>query len=177
VPRQEALLCAEQSYHEVFTRYARYFAPGRLVFLRGDLGAGKTTFVRTVCTELEVADLVSSPSFAIANVYRAPSFRVAHLDLFRLDEVRQLEDIGALDFLDERTLVFVEWPENCEGFFPQADLEISFGFADSEGDALDPPPRSPRDAREVPGENLPSARRGEVPVGAQVRRLCFREAR
>ena len=127
--RQEIMVCDEQGYRGVFARYARYFAPGRLVFLRGPMGAGKTTFVRTVCAELEVADLVSSPSFALLNMYHTAGFRIAHFDLFRLDSGHQLDDIGALDFVDRNTLALVEWPENCAGFFPKVDIEITFDFA------------------------------------------------
>jgi len=127
------MLCDEAAYPGVYARYARCFAPGRLVFLRGDLGAGKTTFTRAICAELAVEDLVSSPSFAILNVYHAPDLRIAHFDLFRLSAAHQLDEIGALDFLDGATLVLVEWPENCAGFFPNPDLEIVFQFADDGG--------------------------------------------
>lgn len=128
---QEKMICGEQSYPEIFTKYAKYFGPGRLVLLRGPMGAGKTTFVRAVCEGLSVSDLVSSPSFALLNLYHTPNFRIAHFDLFRLDAGHQLDEIGALDFLDKNTLVFVEWPENCAGFFPQADVDITFGFAEA----------------------------------------------
>ncbi|MDR2734269.1 MAG: tRNA (adenosine(37)-N6)-threonylcarbamoyltransferase complex ATPase subunit type 1 TsaE [Spirochaetota bacterium] len=134
MPQQEIILCDETGYPGVFARYAHFFAPGRIIFLRGDLGAGKTTFVRAVCTELAVEDLVSSPSFAILNVYHTPDFRIAHFDLFRLSAAHQLDEIGALDFLD--ALVFVEWPENCAGFFPDPDLEIAFEFARQDGRRL-----------------------------------------
>lgn len=127
---REIVLCDETGYPGIYARYAKYFAAGRLIFLRGDLGAGKTTFVRAVCNALAVEDLVSSPSFAILNVYRAPGLRIAHFDLFRLSAAHQLDEIGALDFLDAATLVFVEWPENCSGFFPNPDMEIAFEFAD-----------------------------------------------
>ena len=133
--RQEILLCEINEYEKIFNRYSKYFAPGNLVFLRGELGSGKTTFVRFVCGKLEVSDLVSSPSFAIANVYHTSDFRIAHLDLYRLDTPAQLDDIGAQDFLDQNTLVFVEWPENCPGGFPPADLEIAFSFPDKEDGA------------------------------------------
>ena len=130
--RQESLLCGEQHYREIAARYAAYFVPGRLVFLRGPMGAGKTTFVRALCAELDVDDLVSSPSFAVLNLYHAPGFRVAHFDLFRLDAGAQLDDIGALDFVDARTLTLVEWPENCPGFFPRADLDLAFAFPEED---------------------------------------------
>jgi tRNA threonylcarbamoyladenosine biosynthesis protein TsaE len=132
--RQEIILCNEAGYREIYARYAAYFAPGRLVFLRGALGAGKTTFVRAVCDALQTDDLVSSPSFALLNIYHTLDFRIAHFDLFRLSAGEQLDTIGAMDFLDSNTLVFVEWPENCAGFFPSPDLEIMFEFAgDTEG--------------------------------------------
>ena len=131
--RQEEVCCDESGYLDIFSRYRHCFCPGKIIFLRGSMGTGKTTFVRKVCDELVVDDLVSSPSFALLNVYNTSAFRIAHLDLFRLDAAHQLEDIGALDFLDKHTLVFVEWPDNCAGFFPQADLDITFDFAAEDG--------------------------------------------
>jgi len=115
---------------EIVERIQPWLRPGVLVFLEGELGTGKTTFVRHVCETLGVEDLVTSPSFAIANLYHTPEFPIAHLDLYRLDTPGQLEEIGALDFLDGRHLVFVEWPGHCPGFFPQADLVLSIGLTD-----------------------------------------------
>jgi tRNA threonylcarbamoyladenosine biosynthesis protein TsaE len=84
--------------------------PGDVVFVEGDVGAGKTTFVRGACRRLGVSGTVSSPSFTIAQRYegRVP---VAHVDLFRLDSLAG-EDPGLLmDYFEPDTITFVEWPK------------------------------------------------------------------
>jgi len=122
------MICREGDYAALIELYRASFAPGAVVFLHGDLGTGKTTFIRHLAEELGIDDLVTSPSFAVANVYHAGTFDIAHLDLYRLDSAAQLEEIGATDFLDGRHLVLVEWPERCPGFFPAPDLEIAFAL-------------------------------------------------
>lgn len=97
---------------------------GQVVFLEGDLGAGKTTLVRCICELLGTEDLVSSPSFSVVNVYRTRRFPVAHFDLYRLHDAGDLEDIGAEDFLTGEYLVFVEWPSQAPGFFMEPDFRV-----------------------------------------------------
>jgi tRNA threonylcarbamoyladenosine biosynthesis protein TsaE len=122
------MIAGQEVWPILVKRLESSFRPGMVIFLHGPLGTGKTTFVRHVCDTLGVEDLVTSPSFAIANLYHTEDFPIAHLDLYRLNAASSLEEIGALDFLDGRHLVFVEWPEHCPGFFPQPDLEITIGM-------------------------------------------------
>lgn len=98
--------------------------PGAVVFLNGALGAGKTTLVREICELIKTDDLVSSPSFAIINVYHTAAFPIAHFDLYRLDAASQLEEIGADDYLTGEYVVFVEWPTKAADFFPDPDLVV-----------------------------------------------------
>lgn len=104
--------------------------PGNVIFLEGPLGAGKTTFVRAAMDFLASDDLVASPSFALINVYRTPTFPVAHFDLYRLEGEDDLETIGSDEFLDGNHLVFVEWPEKGAGFFPAPDIVLSLELED-----------------------------------------------
>jgi tRNA threonylcarbamoyladenosine biosynthesis protein TsaE len=88
---------------------ARRLAPGDVVLISGDLGSGKTTFVRGACRELGVEGPVTSPTFTIGQVYRG-RVEVAHLDLYRLDSLAG-EDPGLLeDYLTPERIGFVEWP-------------------------------------------------------------------
>ena len=105
--------------------------PGNIVFLKGPLGAGKTTFVRAAMEYLGSEDLVASPSFALINVYRTPEFPVAHFDLYRLEGEDDLETIGSDEFLDGNHLIFVEWPDKGAGFFPAPDRVITLSLADN----------------------------------------------
>jgi tRNA threonylcarbamoyladenosine biosynthesis protein TsaE len=83
--------------------------PGDVVLVSGEVGTGKTTFVRGACRALGVRDRVTSPSFTIGHLYRA-DVPVAHVDLFRLESLAG-EDPGLLaDYLDPGTISFVEWP-------------------------------------------------------------------
>lgn len=89
---------------------AAELAPGDLVLVSGDVGAGKTTFVRGACRALGVTDRVTSPSFTIGRLYRG-KVPVSHIDLFRLETLSG-EDPGLLaDYLAPDTISFVEWPD------------------------------------------------------------------
>jgi tRNA threonylcarbamoyladenosine biosynthesis protein TsaE len=92
---------------------ARRLRPGDVVLVSGELGSGKTTFIRGACRELGVDDPVTSPTFTIGQLYRG-SVEVAHLDLYRLASLAG-EDPGLLDdFLTPERVGFVEWPGVAE---------------------------------------------------------------
>jgi tRNA threonylcarbamoyladenosine biosynthesis protein TsaE len=87
--------------------------PGDVVLVSGELGAGKTTFVRGAVRALGVRDAVTSPTFVVGHLYDAPGVRIAHLDLFRLAGLDD-EDPGLLDpYFGPDTITFVEWPERA----------------------------------------------------------------
>ncbi len=91
-------------------KLALALSPGDLVFLYGPLGAGKTTFVRSVAEALAVSDQVRSPSFTIANVYRG-RITVQHLDLYRLDEIGDDDALALEEYVGGDAVTLVEWPE------------------------------------------------------------------
>ena len=97
---------------------AARLAPGDLVVVSGDVGAGKTTFVRGACRALGVTDRVTSPSFTIGRLYRG-KVPVSHIDLFRLETLSG-EDPGLLsEYLAPDTITFVEWPDAAFGLDPE----------------------------------------------------------
>jgi tRNA threonylcarbamoyladenosine biosynthesis protein TsaE len=92
---------------------ARVLRPGDVVLVEGELGAGKTTFVRGACRALGVTAIVTSPTFTIGQRYEAP-IPVSHLDLYRVGSLRD-EDPDLLDeYVRADTITFVEWPEGAE---------------------------------------------------------------
>ena len=97
-------------------RLARRLAPGDVVLVSGDLGTGKTTFVRGACRALGVTGRVTSPTFTIGHRYRGAS-DVSHLDLYRFRGLSSAE-WGDLEPYFDDAVVFVEWPQAGAGFLP-----------------------------------------------------------
>lgn len=109
-------------------RLAAVLASGDVVTVAGELGAGKTTFVRGACRALGVEQPVSSPTFTIGHRYRAPT-PVAHLDLYR---VRGLgaEEWGDLEPYFDGTIAFVEWPEHAGAWLPPVRASVTLAHVD-----------------------------------------------
>lgn len=103
-------------------------APFLVVYLTGELGAGKTTFVRGVLRALGVQGTIRSPTFTLLETYELGDRLVAHLDLYRLTRA-DLETLGVRDLLTGGNVLFVEWPERAGGTLPPADLRVQFDFA------------------------------------------------
>jgi tRNA threonylcarbamoyladenosine biosynthesis protein TsaE len=93
---------------------ARGLKPGDVVLVSGDLGAGKTTFVRGACRELGVTEPVTSPTFTIGTILRGRDVEVAHLDLFRLSSLADEDPALLDDYLTPERIAFVEWPGVAE---------------------------------------------------------------
>ncbi|MGL5563200.1 MAG: tRNA (adenosine(37)-N6)-threonylcarbamoyltransferase complex ATPase subunit type 1 TsaE [Tannerellaceae bacterium] len=85
----------------------------------GDMGAGKTTFIKAICEELGVEDVINSPTFAIVNEYRSDSDElIYHFDFYRINKVEEAYDFGYEDYLYSGALCFIEWPEKIEELLP-----------------------------------------------------------
>ena len=103
-----------------------------VVELAGDLGAGKTTFARGLLRELGVSGQIRSPSYALLETYEAGGWQVLHLDLYRLLDPEELENLGVRDYHDGRCLWLVEWPGKGEGYLPRADARLEFASGATE---------------------------------------------
>lgn len=103
-------------------------APPKLVLLRGDLGAGKTTLVKGIAASFEAAqeDDVTSPTFTLVHEYRGPRANLYHIDLYRIDTPRELETLGLDDLrADSNSILLIEWGEKFPRLQRERDVEIS----------------------------------------------------
>ena len=112
----------------VAARLARTLAAGDVVAVAGDLGAGKTTFVRGAARAVGVREPISSPTFTIGHRYEAP-VPVAHLDLYRVAHLEP-EEWGDLEPYFDGTIAFVEWPEHAGGWLPPARARVRLEHVD-----------------------------------------------
>jgi len=90
----------------------------------GQMGAGKTTFIKAVCEELGVSDVIASPTFAIVNEYTA-SVPVYHFDFYRIKKLEEVYDMGYEDYFYSGALCFIEWPELIEELLPEDAVRVT----------------------------------------------------
>lgn len=122
-------LKGEQETIALGERLGRKLKAGALLLLRGELGAGKTTLTRGLARGAGYRGRVSSPTFALAHVYRGKRLTVHHLDLYRLARGEHLE-VGIEELLaDPRAVVVVEWPAAAGGRWPKDRLEVTLSHA------------------------------------------------
>jgi tRNA threonylcarbamoyladenosine biosynthesis protein TsaE len=110
---------------------ARQLVPGDVVTVSGELGSGKTTFVRGACGALGVRERVTSPTYTIGHRYHGAEGEVSHLDLYRFTGVSAAE-WGDLEPYFEDAIAFVEWPEAGEGVLPAPRFAVRLVHADGE---------------------------------------------
>ncbi len=112
---------------ELGRRLAPELAKARMVVLTGDLGAGKTTLVKGIAEGLGAAsqDDVTSPTFTLIHEYRGPEVNLYHVDLYRIETLRELDTLGLDElFAEEGNLVLLEWGEKFSRFHQECDVEI-----------------------------------------------------
>ncbi len=98
---------------------------GDLVLLEGEFGTGKTTFTQGVAKGLGIdSRYVNSPTFTLINEYRAGKNRLAHIDIYRLDNYEQIATLGLDDYLDGHYITVIEWPEGAQAWLPQDRLLV-----------------------------------------------------
>jgi tRNA threonylcarbamoyladenosine biosynthesis protein TsaE len=97
---------------------------GDAVSLTGELGAGKTTFVHGVADGLGYEGAVASPTFTLVREYRAPSLTILHADVYRLDRVQDVVDLGLADLLEDDGVLLVEWGDAVEALLPEDHLTV-----------------------------------------------------
>jgi tRNA threonylcarbamoyladenosine biosynthesis protein TsaE len=105
--------------------------PGMVVYLSGELGAGKTTLARGILRGLGYTGKVKSPSFALVEVYKVSRLYLYHFDFYRFADSKELREAGFREYFSSDSVCLVEWPENAAGALPAADIRIAMQVAGS----------------------------------------------
>ena len=103
-----------------------------IVYLSGELGAGKTTLVRGALRSLGYQGLVKSPTFTLVESYSLPAYQIHHFDLYRISDPEELDFIGIREYASESSILFFEWPQKGQNFIPPPSITIELEHA---GDA------------------------------------------
>jgi len=109
--------------------FAGFARPPLVIFLQGDLGAGKTTFARAFIHALGYEGYVKSPSYGLLESYQAGGMNVLHLDLYRIEDPEELDFLALRDLFDDQTILLVEWPDKGRYHLPEPDLRLVFEVA------------------------------------------------
>jgi len=124
---KEFLTHSAEETTELGRRLAAELAAPKLVVLRGELGAGKTTLIKGIAEGFHAAsqENVTSPTFTLIHEYRGPGVKVYHVDLYRIDTQRELDTLGLDDLLGENSVVLIEWGEKFSRFLRERDVQIT----------------------------------------------------
>lgn len=113
--------------HEAAREFIAAMGDNTVFALYGKMGAGKTTFVKALCQELGVEDVVTSPTFAVINEYRSDIARelIYHFDFYRIKKLEEVYDMGYEDYFYSGALCFIEWPELVEELLPGNTVKVT----------------------------------------------------
>ncbi|MGQ0656615.1 MAG: tRNA (adenosine(37)-N6)-threonylcarbamoyltransferase complex ATPase subunit type 1 TsaE [Chromatiales bacterium] len=128
------VLASEAETEALGARLAACARPGRLLYLCGELGAGKTTLVRGFLRALGVRGAVKSPTYTLVEPYRVSGLDVYHFDFYRVNHPRELHEMGIGDYLRSDAMWLVEWPERGAGVLPEGDLQAVLRHGNAEGE-------------------------------------------
>jgi len=113
-------------------QFLRETSGSRLFAFYGQMGSGKTTFIRALCSELGVTDTVTSPTFTLINEYKRPGhLPVFHFDFYRIKKITEVLDFGIEEYFDSASPCFMEWPELIEPLLPAETMRVAITVAGS----------------------------------------------
>ena len=125
------IIIADKSrLHDAARHFLRETAGRKIFAFYGQMGSGKTTFIKALCHEMGVADTVTSPTFTLVNEYRRPGNpNVYHFDFYRIKKLTEVLDFGIEEYFDSGAPCFMEWPELIEPLLPEETLRLSITVA------------------------------------------------
>lgn len=128
-PSAARFLADEEATRQLGTELAKCLRPGLVIFLNGDLGAGKTTLARALVQALGYPGKVKSPTYTLVEIYVISSLYLYHFDFYRFNDPEEWQEAGFREYFNETSICLVEWPEKAGGLLPPADLEITLRVA------------------------------------------------
>ena len=112
---------------EAARQFIHSMGPGKVFAFYGTMGAGKTTFIKAICEELGVKDVITSPTFAIVNEYTTEpdGESIFHFDFYRIKKLEEVYDMGYEDYFYSGALCFLEWPELIDDLLPEDAVKVT----------------------------------------------------
>lgn len=115
----------QDTIREAARQFVEQMGDSHVFAFYGKMGAGKTTFIKAICEELGVEDVITSPTFAIINEYESPETTIYHFDFYRIKKLEEVYDMGYEDYFYSGGLCFIEWPELIEELLPENAIRIT----------------------------------------------------
>ncbi len=116
-----------EQINSVAQQFIQQIGKHQIFAMHGAMGVGKTTFIKAVCEELGVTDVINSPTFAIVNEYKsADNTTIYHFDFYRIEDVQEAYDFGYEDYFYGNAYCFIEWPEKIESILPPNTIHLYF---------------------------------------------------
>jgi len=128
------LSCIQEAAAEFIRKAGILSGKNRIFAFYGSMGAGKTTLISAICTELGVNDIVNSPTFTIVNEYRTRNGRqIYHFDFYRIEKMQEVYDMGFEEYMYESDgICFMEWPEKIENILPEETIKVRITTSENE---------------------------------------------
>ncbi|WP_444368113.1 tRNA (adenosine(37)-N6)-threonylcarbamoyltransferase complex ATPase subunit type 1 TsaE [Prevotella sp.] len=121
--------------NEAAKQFIENMGDGKVFAFYGKMGAGKTTFIKAICEELGVDDVITSPTFAIVNEYQSATTgdSIYHFDFYRIKKLEEVYDMGYEDYFYSGSLCFLEWPELIDNLLPEDATKVTIEATDDGG--------------------------------------------
>jgi tRNA threonylcarbamoyladenosine biosynthesis protein TsaE len=121
-----------ETIHQTAQNFIDQIGENRIFAFNGNMGAGKTTFIKSICEVMGVNENVNSPTFAIVNEYEANGKKIIyHFDCYRINKIQEALDLGAEEYLYSGNLCFIEWAENIASLLPDSVVNVNIEEGDN----------------------------------------------